>query len=737
MDDRLNIDELKKYIESYEQSKLDLSVNEVCEGSGESVEAIGEIVLNSEIEAEVVKPEGVSITGAFDAIRTQKAEEKIASQAIDEGIDDEIVTPENVTVNLPRDNEQESVEITAEIESKRFFNTEMFDSIKTKDESVVKASLSSFAKGEEEQDDGEEQISFTRELTEEIDDFETPEEKEDILLDLKKMNSSASFKFMLTLVLAIASGLFYAVASFGVSVPSLDLTLGSRLFVILSLVVSTLATIVNINSIFKGFVSLFKFRCTPETLIALAFISNIFLNISYIFKGVSFSGNFISFDFIYILLLTFNILSKKIMAKNILKNFLIAASDGQKTVVDRPQMEEIANDIMLETGNGGDILYATKSKFVSDFIYNSFKDFDLCSKSSPFYMFLVIAVLAFSVTTYVLSKSGAHAFAYAAGAFCVITPLLYTFSFAVPIFINSRKARKFGGAIVGSESSYALEDAQTIIVDDSDVFNVALNGIRLYGDFSIDDAITYLCSLYNVVGGPTKKLFMDMLGDNVVSLPRADDIYYHEKMGYSCLIHSKVFIVGNKELMNHFGVEVNDSEFDIIYQQKQKSVLFVAYDGQLIGVFLLSYSFSHGVSKAFSLFEADQMNLSVVERDANVTEDLLYSCFKVSDKSLFRIMNFRIARKCFGKFEIKNKTSSLLLSNTGLKGVAYAFHGCRAMLFAIKSSNVIKVISSIMALILITFLLLFSEPSVNLPTHILIYQLLWSLPILFVSLFSK
>lgn len=741
MDDRLNIDELKKYLSDYEQGDSKFTIDDIIASNSKKAETEkAEQESNSEIETDVVKPDGISITGAFEAIRMQKSEAKafndientsrVALNESDVSDNDDNSEPE-------QENEHLSVEITSEINNQRFFDTEMFNSIKSKSSGEVKNSLASFAKGEEEQDDGEREISFTAELTEEIDDFETPEEKEDILLDLKKMNSSASFKFGITFVFALASGLFYAAVGLGISIPAIDLTVSSKLFVSLSLALSVAATLININSVFKGFISLFKFKCTPETMLSLAFVSNAALNICYLVNDVTFSGKYISFDFIYILLLTFNIFSKKIMAKNILKNFLIAASDGQKTVVDRPQIEEIANDIMLETGNGGDILYASKSKFVSEFIHNSFKDFDLCSKSSGFNMFLTVAVLAFAVMIFVFSQSGAHAIAYAAGAFCVVTPILYTFSLAAPIFINSRKARKFGGAIVGSESAYALEDAQTLIVDDSDVFNIALNGIRLYGESSIDDAIIFLCSLFNTVGGPLKKLFMDMLGDNVSSLPRADEIYYHDTMGYSCLVHSKVFVVGNKKLMNHFGIDVDDSEFEIIYQQKQKNALFVAYDGKLTGVFLLSYSFAHGVSNAFSLFESDQMNVAIAERDANITSELLNNCYKATDKSLFKVMNFRTARNCFGKFELKNKTPSILLSNTGLKGIAYAFHGCRSMLFAIKSSNVIKIISSIMALILITFLLFFSEPSGSLPTHILIYQVLWSLPILFVSLFSK
>ncbi len=732
MDEKFNLDDLKQMISDYDTRKTEFTLDDIIKTEQE----IEDIKPSNEINSDVIKPDSVSITGAFEAIRSEKSNHSndITVKSVEPQINKDYEIEDD---NIVENDAKPSVEIVAEIEPKRYFNTEQFESIKNKESVDMKESIASFTKGLEEEDDGEEEYINSFDETEEIDDFETLDEREDILLDLKKMNSSAAFKSSLTFILTLISGLMFLALQLGVSVPGLAITSGSKLFLTFVLSISVVASIVNINSLFKGLLSLVKLKCTPETMIFLAFVSNTLLNLFYLLGNTSFNGDFISFDFVYMLLLMFNIMSKKILAKNILKNFMIASSEGQKTVVDRPEMEEIANDIILETGNGGDILYATKSRFVTDFIHNSFKDFDICSKHSPFYTFCCVIIFALSVLTYFLTKNFVHMLAYSAGAFCVVTPLLLTFSQAVPIFNNSNRARRFGGAIVGSESAYALEDAQTLIVDDSDVFNVALNGIRMFGDTEIDECILYLCSLYNTVGGPLKNLFTDMLSESIPSIPRCDEVYYHETMGFSCLIHSKVFVVGNKNLMNHFGIEVDDSEFEIIYQQKSKNVLFVAYDGKLMGVFLLTYSLSHGVSKAFSLFENDQINVAIAERDANITTSLLYNNFKTSDKSLFSIMNFRTARNCFSKFELKNKTPSILLSNTGLKGIAAAFHGCRAMLFAMKANQVIKTISSLMAIVLITFLLVFSAPSLSLPMHIIAYQLLWSLPILFVSLFSK
>ena len=225
--------------------------------------------------------------------------------------------------------------------------------------------------------------------------------------------------------------------------------------------------------------------------------------------------------------------------------------------------------------------------------------------------------------------------------------------------------------------------------------------------------------------------------DDILSLPRIDEIYYHDTMGYSGLIHSKVFIVGNKKLMDHFGVEVDDSEYEIIYQQKSKHVLFVAYDGKLMGVFLLSYALSPGVSKAFSVCEKNQIAVCIAERDAGVNEKTLFNVYQPKEKVLFNIISFRTARKCFDKFELSNKMPSLLISNTGIKGLATSLHCCKTMSFAHKTNNIIGTMASIIAVPLVTFLLLLSEPTSALSAQVLLYHVLWAVPALFVSLFSK
>lgn len=715
MSDKFNFDDFKNIdalgYDSSDISDIDIDtiLKDFKEKDAENVKDEKKSpVINIE-NSEIVKPEGLSITGVFEAIHSEK-KENIQDDKIDSDSDD---TPKN-----------------------KFFDTETFNSIKEESHDKHLNPIASFAKGSNEEEDVEGEEIPVNEPTEEIDDYETEEEREDILSELRRIRSSASFKSVLTFILMCLSGALFAALITGFTLPGIDIAYDTKIYVPIMLLVSLAATVLNIASLWKGFLCIFRLKCVSETFLVMAFLLSFVLDICYIVLKTP-ASECVVFDFLYLLMLFFSINSKRIIANNIYKNFAIVSSDGAKMVMDNRQNDELVNDIIVDTGCSNEIAYAARSEFVSDFIRRSFLDFDLCSSYSAPGMILFCASVLAAVVNYAVIGSFTTSLKFAAGVFCAVTPLLQAMSFAVSVYSNSKKARKNGGAIIGAVSCTELNDIQTVVVDDADIFSVALNGIRFYGDSTADKVILYLNSLYRVTGGPLKALFGNMLSEDIKTLPRIDDIYYHDTMGYSALINSKVFIAGNKNLMEHFGIEIDDSDYEIIYQQKSKHVLFAAYDGKLAGVFLLSYSLLSGVKKAFKMYEKDQVCVVIAQHDENVNNNTLFYHYNTDDKLLFRIMNFGNSQRCVQKFQIMNKAPSLLASRTGICGLSYALHGCKSVKFALSASRVIRIISSVIAFALVAFLSFFSGITTSFPLQILAYQLLWAIPSVFVSLFSK
>ena len=64
----------------------------------------------------------------------------------------------------------------------------------------------------------------------------------------------------------------------------------------------------------------------------------------------------------------------------------------------------------------------------------------------------------------------------------------------------------------------------------------------------------------------------------------------------------------------------------------------MAYDGKLMGVFLLSYNLSHGVKKAFEICEKNQISVCIAERDPNINNKTLFDAYTPKEKLLFNII---------------------------------------------------------------------------------------------------
>ena len=57
-----------------------------------------------------------------------------------------------------------------------------------------------------------------------------------------------------------------------------------------------------------------------------------------------------------------------------------------------------------------------------------------------------------------------------------------------------------------------------------------------------------------------------------------------------------------------------------------------------MGVFLLSYSLSPGVKKAFEICEKNQIAVCIAERDPNVNSKTLFGAYTPKEKILFNII---------------------------------------------------------------------------------------------------
>lgn len=566
-----------------------------------------------------------------------------------------------------------------------------------------------------------------------IEDFRNEDEREEIYRDLRNTVGKMAFKSLFLLILSAASvylfiASFYPVL-FGGNVDGIG-------FNIALLLVDILCIGISLGIFGQGLALLLRGRCDTDTLLALMSVFLVVVRVAEMIRP-DFIPHSLTLEPFLAIGLYFNIQSKKKIAANIKNNFKMISMNGDKLTVTVPPSCEANNDLILETGEGGDVMYAHRTALVSDYIDHSYSDYSWDDKIHRFLFVIVLLVIACTVVVSQLVGLGAGLL-FPAATFALSVPFFSRYFYALSIWKNGKKIRKNGGILTSAKSAKELEDADLIVISEEDFIedgSVLLQGVKAMGDIQIDDLITNIAALFNVAGTPLKPLFLKMIDRKSVELPRVDDVYYHSGMGYSCLVHSKMFLVGNRALMEQFNIEFPQELKDIKLKEGHYPV-YVAYHKSPAGIFIASIEHSRRTKDALKLIEDECVGLGIVSKDFLFDRSTLEHLYPQYPKELVHFIKLETGAKCEDQLERKDKSSDLIASVAGPRGLMACLYGASKLLSALKINLVIRIIYTIVSIALMLFIAL-AGYSANTALQIMAFQLIWLLPVWLVCNFCK
>lgn len=569
---------------------------------------------------------------------------------------------------------------------------------------------------------------------EDIEDYESIDERDEIYRDLKNtVGKMAAKSIALFLIVVISLYLFMAgfkPAMFGNKVDS-------PWFQIIHLALDGVCFAFSFSIFTQGLLRLLRAKADSDTLLALLCISLIVVRIV----------NLISPDFLPYSLnlepmltigLYFNVVSKKKIASNIKRNFKHSATGGDKLTISMPISCETNNNLILETGEGGDVVYAHRTGLVSKFIDHSYSDYEWDSGIQRFLFGTLLFIVAGFIALAQLVGWGA-AILFPATALAVSLPFFARYFYANSMWKVGKKIRKRGGVLTSAKSADQLKDAELLVVSQEELLGddaVLLQGVKAIGDMQIDRLITNLAALFSHEMIPLKSLFLKMIDSNSVALPRVDDIYYHEGLGYTCLIDSKMFLVGNAEFMKNFNIEF-PKELTELKLNGCKFPVYVAYHKSPVGVFIVGYESNKHTLDGLLYAEEKNLGIGVVSRDFNFGPELMKKLYPmINVESFVHFLTKKTGDECLEQLIPKAKSADLVSSRNGFKGIVASLLGAKKLLSALKTNLVIRILYTILSMALIFFIAL-SGYSANTALQILAFQGIWMVPVCAICIFCK
>ena len=620
----------------------------------------------------------------------------------------------------------------------------VFDSVKKEKQeryaSKEKSAIRRLLDEDEDDNDESEEPELQRFLrsedytqVEDIEDFESESERDEIYRDLKNTVGKMAVKTVAFFLISLFSIVLFFV---GFNAQRFGINVQSVWFHLIWLAMDAACAVLSFGIFTQGLVRLLRFKADTDTLLALFFVFLTILRITSLFVS-DLREYRMYLEPMLAIGLYFNVLSKKRIASNIKKNFKMIAASGDKLTAGSQPNCEVKNDLILETGEGGEVLFVHKTGLVSQYIEHSYSDFD-CDRN--LYRFLCASIALILVGTIaVLQLTGwKEALMFPAAAFALSVPFFSRFYYATSIYKNGQKTRKNGGVLTSVASAKSIVDADLFIVREEDFMGkdaVLLQGVKALGTMQIDVLITYIAALYDKVGTPLKPLFLKMIDQKSVDLPKVHFEEYEEGLGHSCMIESRPLIVGSWEYMQKHHVDFPE-QLSRLQLKGCHFPVYVAYNNKPAGIFIASYERNPSTERAVELIVDAQVSVAFPSNNHLFNLELLKSLYPEANETSFHFLTKKTGKACAMFLKKVEKAPDCIASKRGFQGLAACRYSAAKLLSAIKVNRFIRIAYCVMSLALILFIAL-AGYSDDTALQIFVFQTIWTATVSIVCAFCK
>ena len=341
---------------------------------------------------------------------------------------------------------------------------------------------------------------------------------------------------------------------------------------------------------------------------------------------------------------------------------------------------------------------------------------------------LLIACLLFSLLSSVAANRPEHLLWCLSATFTASSAFGSALVYGRPFHKLTRRLSQTGAALAGWPGLAQTRKGDRVLITDGDLFPpgyVEFNGIKVFGDYSIERVLSYTATLIRDSGSGLTKLFHDLLRAQGGLFRQADHLCCYEGGGLSANIRGYQVLVGSAAFMNLMEVPLPPG-------LNVKNAVFCAIDGELAGIFALNYSLPDGVFPSLDALLREKVGPVLATRDFNIIPAMLHQRFKLaSDKMDFPPVERR--RELSDPEQPHNHILTAVLCREGLVPYADSVVGARRLRRATRLGAILTCVGSTVGVLLAYYLTAVTAFGSLSPLNLLIFLITWLLPIWFLT----
>lgn len=300
--------------------------------------------------------------------------------------------------------------------------------------------------------------------------------------------------------------------------------------------------------------------------------------------------------------------------------------------------------------------------------------------------------------------------------------------FALPFSVASRRLFQSGAAVAGWPGVRDIGRSRRVVITDGDVFppgTVEISGIRILEGAFTDKVISYTGSVCAASGSGLAAPFAELIRRNGYSISRVESFSPHDGGGMTAVVSGETVYVGSTGFMNLMGIRVPQ-------KLAEKTSVFTAINGSLVGIFNISYKPTASVQEALAMLLRSNREPVFAIRDFNITPMMIKKKFRMPT-DIFEFPPYSERYRISGTEPDENSKVSAVITREGMAPLVDAAERGRRVYDAARIGMAVSAVGSVFGVIMMFLLCWVGAFDSATASNALIFMLLWLMPTLVMS----
>ncbi|MBO7252264.1 MAG: hypothetical protein J6V25_06535 [Oscillospiraceae bacterium] len=315
----------------------------------------------------------------------------------------------------------------------------------------------------------------------------------------------------------------------------------------------------------------------------------------------------------------------------------------------------------------------------------------------------------------------------------VAVPASFFVSVTRPMALLENRLHMVGSVLCGWKGVKGLCGKAAFPLSDTDLFpqgSTKLNGVKFYSDRDPDEVVAYTTALITKAGGGLVPVFQHLLTSRNGKTLEADNFQNYGNGGIGGEVNGEPVLLGGLNFLQDMGVSIPEGTM-------VNQAVYAAIDGQLCAVYAMTYAKMRSAAAGLvTLCGYRKLTPVMLCGDFTVTESFLRGKFNIKTRRM--VFPSRDERAMLGSIRPDPECRVLAITTREeLVSSAYLVTGARSLRLSTNLAVTIHLIGGIVGLLIMLALAILGNTELLTPTNILLYQLIWAIPGLLVTEWTR